>query len=108
MSGVVIALSRPVRAHGEDISEIELREPTVKDTIEIGQPFLIIVGDGDTGIRIQNKTVAAYIVRLAAVPMSTVEQLTLADFGAAQAAVLGFFGAGGGEAPSSSKTALLN
>lgn len=101
MSGVTIALSKPIKAHGEDISELTLREPTVKDTIEVGQPFLIIVGEGETGIRIQNKTVAAYIVRLAAVPQSTVEQMSLADFSAAQSAVLGFFGAGAG-APANS------
>ncbi len=94
MSGTAIKLSKPIKAHGEEISELTLREPTVKDTIEVGQPFLIIVGDGETGIRIQNKTVAAYIVRLAGVPNSTVEQMSLSDFSAAQAAVLGFFGAG--------------
>lgn len=108
MSGVTITLSKPIKAHGEDISEITLREPSVEDTIEVGQPFLIIVGDGDTGIRIQNKTVAAYIVRLAGVPLSSVKAMSLADFGAAQAAVLGFFGAGDGEAASSSKNGLLN
>ena len=90
-----ITLSRPVRAHGKDLDVLTLREPTVKDVMEIGQPFLIIVGDGDTGVRIQQKTVGQYIVRLAGIPMSSVEKLTLSDFSAIQAVVMGFFGAGG-------------
>ena len=101
MSGVVVALSRPINAHGEEISEITLRDPTVEDTMQIGQPFLIMVDDGETGIRIQNKTIAAYIVRLAGIPMSSVKAMSLGDFGAAQAAVMGFFGQGSDGQPSS-------
>lgn len=93
-SARVVTLSKPIRAHGKDMDVLTLREPTVKDVMEIGQPFLIIVGDGDTGVRIQQKVVGLYIVRLAGIPLSSVEKLTLADFGVAQAVVLGFFGTG--------------
>lgn len=96
MSGTstVLVLARPIKAHGEDVEQITLREPTVKDMIEVGQPFLIIAGDGETAVRIQNKTVAQYIVRLAQIPMSSVEQMAPADFTKAQAVVMGFFGEG--------------
>lgn len=104
----VLTLSKPIKAHGEEVGELTFREPTVKDMIAVGQPFLIIVGDNETAMRIENKTIAAYIVRLAGVPMSSVEQLSLGDFGAAQGVVLGFFGAGAGEVPSSLKGPLLN
>lgn len=94
MSGTVLTLSRPIKAHGDEVEQITLREPTVKDMIEVGQPFLIIAGDGETGVRIQNKTVAQYIVRLAQIPMSSVEQMAPTDFTKAQAVVMGFFGEG--------------
>jgi len=94
MSGLRIQLDKPIRAHGEEIEELNLRDPITKDQMELGMPFLIIQGDGDTGIQIQSKTVGKYIVRLAGIPLSSVEQLSLPDFGKCQAAVLGFFGAG--------------
>lgn len=108
MSGKVLTLSRPIMAHGEEIAEITLREPTTKDAIAVGQPFLIVVGDDETAMRIENKTIASYIVRLAGIPRSSVETLSLADFGAAQAVVLGFFGAADGELPSNLKAPLLS
>lgn len=92
--GTTLPLSKPIKAHGAEVSEILLRMVDVKDMIEIGQPFLIIAGDGETAVRIQNKTVAQYIVRLAQIPMSSVEQLAPADFVKAQAVVMGFFGEG--------------
>ncbi|MEZ2293097.1 phage tail assembly protein [Variovorax sp. RCC_210] len=94
---MTIALAKSIQAHDKDLAELVMREPSVKDTMELGQPFLIIVGDGDTGIRIQQKVVGQYIVRLAGIPMSSVHQLTLQDFSKAQAAVLSFFGAGDAE-----------
>lgn len=100
MSGgvtVAIPLAKSIKAHGTDLDTLTLREPTTKDEIELGQPFLITLGDGtdgSSGVRIQAAVVAKYIVRLAAIPMSSVEQLSRPDFSKAQAAVLGFFGSG--------------
>lgn len=101
MSGVTVKLAKPVTAHGEQITELTLREPTVEDIMDLNQPFLIIVGDDETGIRIQGKTIGLYIVRLAGVPMSTVKQITPADFSAAQTVVMSFFGPGAGAATAS-------
>lgn len=92
MSEITFPLTKAIRAHGKDVEELTLREPTTKDDMEIGQPFLIIMGDGDTGIRIQQKVVAQWIVRLAGIPMSSVEQLARPDFSGLQAVVLSFFG----------------
>ena len=101
MSGVTVKLAKPVTAHGEQVTELVMREITVEDVMELGQPFLVIVGDNETGIRIQSKTVGQYIVRLASVPMSTVKQISLADFSVAQTVVMGFFGQGASAATSS-------
>lgn len=90
---VTVQLTKAIRAHGQDVTELILRPQTVDDMCEIGQPFLIIVGEGDTGVRIQSKTVAQYISRLAGVPRSSVSAMSPKDFSAASAVVLGFFGA---------------
>ena len=97
---VSIPLSKPIKAHGDEVSELELREPTTKDIIELGLPTLIIPGaDGQsTGIEIRQPVVARYVSRLAAIPMGSVEALAPKDFSLCTAAVMGFFGAGDGEA----------
>jgi hypothetical protein len=101
MSGAKVNLSKAIKAHGEEVEVLELREPTVEDTMEVGTPFLIIAGDDEQKIEIRNKVVAKYISLLAKVPMSSVKQLTIPDFQLAQAAVLSFFGKEASEAPSS-------
>jgi hypothetical protein len=99
MSGVEIPLSKTIKAHGADVDALTLREPTTKDLIEIGNPFLIVLGDGSAGsssVQIQNGQVAKYIVRLAAIPASSVEQLSRSDFSTLSGVVLGFFGTDAG------------
>lgn len=99
MSGAVsVKLSQAIKAHGDEIDEITLREPTTKDVIEMGLPTLIVLGDdGKTGIELRQAVLARYISRLAAIPMGSVEALTLKDHSACTAAVMGFFGQGAGE-----------
>lgn len=67
---VTVPLSKPIKAHGDEVSELTLREPTTKDVIELGLPTLIIPGaDGQsTGIEIR-QPVGCYVMRLAAIPM---------------------------------------
>lgn len=96
---VTVPLAKAIKAHGEEVSELSFREPTTKDVIEIGLPTLIIPGDDgqSTGVEIRQKVVARYISRLAAIPMGSVEALSLSDFSHCTAAVMGFFGQGDGE-----------
>lgn len=100
---ITIQLKRPVTAHGEQVSEITLREPVTKEVIEIGQPMLIVVGeDGkSTGIEIRQRVVARWVSKLAGIPMSSVEALGLGDYSRCTAVVMGFFGDGDGETASS-------
>ena len=95
-----IKLFRTIKAHGEEVDEVTLREPATKDLMEIGLPMLIITGaDGQsTGIEIRQPMIARYISRLAAIPMGSVESMTIKDFSLCSAAVMGFFGSGDGEA----------
>jgi hypothetical protein len=95
-----IKLSKAIKAHGEEVDEVTMREPGTKDLMELGLPMLIITGaDGQsTGIEIRQPVIARYISRLAAIPMGSVEAMTIKDFSLCSAAVMGFFGSGDGEA----------
>lgn len=93
---LTITLTRPVSAHGEEIDRLCLRQPTTADLIELGQPMRLLPGNGteEPAIDIRMNVVANYVARLAAIPLSSVKALSLADFGRATQAVLGFFGEG--------------
>lgn len=103
MSGITIQLNQPIKAHGEEVSQLTLREPTTKDVIELGLPTLIIIGgDGkSTGVEVRQAVVARYIMRLAAIPLGAVESMSMNDFSVCTATVMGFFGQGDGEASGS-------
>ena len=92
----IITLVKPITAHGEEIDHITLRVPTTADLIELGQPMRLIPGDGtsDAAIDVRMNVVANYVARLATIPLSSVKAMSLADFGKATQAVLGFFGEG--------------
>lgn len=102
MSGVTVQLSKPITAHGDEVSQITLREPTTKDVIELGLPTLIIPSDdGTPGVEVRQKVVARYIMRLAAIPLGAVESMSMNDFSVCAATIMGFFGQGDGEASGS-------
>lgn len=90
-------LKKPIKAHGEEVSELTLRAPLTKDIIELGLPNLIVVSDAGPGVEIRTKVIARYISRLAAVPMGSVEALDPSDFNDLTAVVMGFFGQSDGE-----------
>jgi len=101
----VVKLSKPIKAHGEEITEITLREPAVEDVLELGHPFLVVQDDSSkSAVELRPKVIAEYVVRLAKVPMSTVKMMTIKDLFACQAAVMGFFGQGDGETNEPSPT----
>jgi hypothetical protein len=89
---MIVTLSKPITAHGEETQELDLREPTAKDVMELGYPYLVVQGDDGQGVELRPKVVGRYVVRLAKIPMSSVEQLAIADLSALQATIMGFFG----------------
>lgn len=97
---VTVKLSRPITAHGEEVSEITLREPTAEDVMQVGSPQLLIPSaDGESvGIEIRGKVIGQYISRLGAIPMSSVKALPIGDFTRCQGEIMNFFGGGAGEA----------
>jgi hypothetical protein len=90
---MIYKLSKPITAHGAEVTELELREPTGQEIIDIGFPYLIVIGDDDDqAMRIQVKTVGKYISKLAAIPPSSVGMLSPNDISQLAGVVLGFFG----------------
>jgi hypothetical protein len=83
-----LELKHPVTAHGETISVLEFNEPTGKDVRELGYPYQM---NQDESIKLQAHIIAKYIVRLANVPLSTVDQMKPSDLNSAGWLVAGFF-----------------
>lgn len=83
-----LQLNHPVTAHGETICVLEFNEPTGKDVRELGYPYQM---NQDESIKLQAHIIAKYIVRLANVPLSTVDQMSPGDLNAAAWLVAGFF-----------------
>ncbi len=91
---VTVTLSRPIEAHGESLAELTLREPSGKDIRTFGMPYRIGAEDGS--VIIDAAAMHRYIAGLAAVPPSAVDKMPPADWSAAMAAVMGFFGVAAG------------
>ena len=83
-----LELNHPVTAHGETVSVLEFNEPTGKDVRELGYPYQM---NHDESIKLQAHIIAKYIVKLASVPLSTVDQMSPADLNSAGWLVAGFF-----------------
>ncbi len=94
-----IQLSHSVRVIDQEIHEVDLREPTGKDLMECGLPFVFHRG-GEPDARI----LGALIGRLASnLTPDAVERLAARDFNALAAQVMGFL-APATSAPSSIST----
>ncbi|EGK4138397.1 TPA: phage tail assembly protein [Escherichia coli] len=83
-----LELKKPITAHGETLSVLEFDEPTGKDVRELGYPYQM---NQDESVRLLAHVVSKYIVRLAKVPQSSVDQMSPADLNAAALLVAGFF-----------------
>lgn len=88
-----VELSKPIAVEGDQVSSLELRDPTVEDVMEIGYPFLVMEGGDDgTAVQLRPKTIMKYVSRLAAVPPSSLKTISLGDLSKLQTVVMGFFG----------------
>lgn len=88
-----LTLTKPIKAHGEDVSVLTFREPTGKDIRECGVPYSIGQRGDEVVTYPDARNTAKLIVALAGIPTSSVDQLSMADFNAAMMVVIGFFGA---------------
>jgi hypothetical protein len=81
---VTIKLRKPIQAHGKEIDELTLKEPTGGNLRRCGLPF------GVGGV-VETENVAKLISELGSVPPSTVDRLCALDFKEALEVVMHFF-----------------
>lgn len=87
-AGLPLALARPIQAHGEEVRHLTFRQLTTKDIRALGMPF----GFGKDGASTPDTAVIGrYVVALAGIPSSSVDQLSPPDFMAAMGVVMDFF-----------------
>ena len=88
-----LQLKKPIKAHNEELSELQLREPTIEEIMEIGYPYLVLMRDGqDTGLEIRPQVIVKYISKLAGIPLSSAKSIAISDLNQAQTIIMGFFG----------------
>ncbi|EKN5124767.1 phage tail assembly protein [Yersinia enterocolitica] len=83
-----LTLTAPITAHGEEITEIEMRDPTGKDVREIGYPYQL---NPDESVKLLSAAVCKYITLLGNIPPSAVDSMSPADLNLAGWAVARFF-----------------
>ncbi len=85
---ITIALKKPITAHGEEVSNLTLREPMAKDIRRIGYPFSV---RADETVDLKPDVLAKYIEVLAKIPSSSVDEISGPDFMTIQTAIMPFF-----------------
>lgn len=82
-------LQTPIQAHGEEVTELTLRPPTVQECRAIKVlPYTI---GADQMPVLDTEAAGKYLAVCAAIPASSVNQLSLPDFNTLGWAVVGFF-----------------
>lgn len=88
---VTVKLTKPIKAHGEMLKELTLREPRGRDIAQCGEPRTIGRVGNRTTIEFNTEAIHGYIVNLAGIPPSSADQLSAADWMSVANAVTGFF-----------------
>lgn len=86
---VSFPLSRPLQAHGEQIRQLDFREPTGADAFACGMPFRM---GPDDQIIVSMPETMGLAARLASVPLSTIKAMPMADLMGVVKIILGFMG----------------
>ncbi|MFV0355816.1 MAG: phage tail assembly protein [Bacteroides thetaiotaomicron] len=85
---IPVELSKPIQAHGEEISTLELQDPTFEQIQKLGVPVSL---DGNGNFTINTQTALKYIPELAGVPPSSLKALGAFDLNNLCWAVWRFF-----------------
>ena len=90
MGTVDVPLAVPIKAHGEEVSVITLRRPTVAEVRKIGRlPYAIVDDSGSAGPDMH--VIPAYVAVCAGIPPSSVDQIDLSDLNQLAWTIAGFF-----------------
>ena len=89
MGGIEYQLASPIKAHGEEVTQVTLRRPSTKECRVIGRmPY----GLDDRNMPVPDlNVVAKYLVVCLGIPESSVDQLQLSDMNQLAWELLGFF-----------------
>lgn len=90
-----IKLTQPIKVHDEEMHELTLREPTSKDSEELGYPYELVPLGGSKGemaLRVRPDIILQYGARLANIPPPAIKQLRLSDLMTLTSIIMGFFG----------------
>jgi len=85
---MIITLSKPINAHGEEVGELTLSDPTYAQIEKNGMPFF---STDDNEIKVDMKSALRYLPDMAGVPPSSIEQMSPPDLVKAAYGVLSFF-----------------
>jgi hypothetical protein len=86
-----VKLTKLIKAHGETLTVLTLREPTGADIAECGYPFKFeSAGPGQVRV-FDAPAVSRYISELAGIPLPSVGQMSVIDWSRAMGEVIGFF-----------------
>lgn len=88
---VTVKLRSPIKAHGDVLTELTLREPRGKDIAACGMPRTFGQRGKQTFVEINASAIYDYLVELAGIPPTSVDQITAADWNDLSNAILGFF-----------------
>ena len=94
-----LKLSHAIKAHGEVIHVIELREPTYDEIEAVGFPFTVTA---DGAVKLDSAVSLKYIPILAGIPRSSAMQMGKLDIFKASMLILNFFTQSGTETDSGS------
>ena len=78
---ILIRLTKPVIAHGDEVHELRFREPTAADIEACGSPVTIdLLNQAEPKMVYETKAMFAMMSRLAAVPPSTIKSMRTKDW----------------------------
>ena len=89
--GLTVPLTKDIEAHGEKISSLFFREPTGADIANVGFPLKFDFTTDPPGVDLHEQKMEAMMVRLAAIPPSSVRLLSTRDWATCAWRVAGFF-----------------
>jgi hypothetical protein len=84
-------LTKPIRAHGEEVRYLSWREPSAADIERSGNPIIIDFFGDKPNLSFNEKKMSAMISDLCGIPPSSVRQLTASDWNAIAYKLVRFF-----------------
>lgn len=85
---MIITLIKPIKAHGEEVTELTLKDPTYAQIEKNGMPFF---GTDEGDVKVDMKSALRYLPEMAGVPPSSIEQMSPPDLVKAAYGVVSFF-----------------